>query len=418
MTLSEIDQEYAIELTVPLAVVLMIENAIGLFLNLTVLIVDHFNQRSMKSPSNLFITNLNVVDIVICLTSIPLTFAMMVTSRIHGRAFCYCHEATISFASTASVVNLLVITLDRYDTIITPMKRRFTPTNSKFTVVFIWGLSIFGFVMPFIGYNFSSPDDGEEITKNHTELPCYLWFQLSHERKYYYELYYAIFYVFANVAIIVCYCRIYHEARSRLQFRSAVVKATFGHLQKKSNLKDNSMARSQEKRVTKMTLIIVSTFMVCWGPHAILSIISVVEKLNWTLEVIQLCFLALAFSTTILHPLVYVFMRQNFRKTLRSRFLGDTVRVSPQEIDNAIQNITAPAKQVARRIGLKRHLTLPAPDPSTDRPSVSFLSTGSHERRRGTISELPIYSSSSAPSGNQLTVGSSSQSANTNVLNL
>jgi hypothetical protein len=132
--------------------------------------------------------------------------------------------------------------------------------------------------------------------------------------------------------MIYCYFKIFHEAKSRLNFRTALVKATFLNIPGAKAENPSMLAsRAHERRMTKMTMMIVSTFMICWGPHAILSVAMVILDSTLLLEQLQLWFLALAYFSTVLHPLLYAFMRQNFRQALIDRWKGrrGTIRVSP-----------------------------------------------------------------------------------------
>ena len=76
--------------------------------------------------------------------------------------------------------------------------------------------------------------------------------------------------------------------------------------------------KMHDRTLTKMILLIVSTFMICWGPHACTSTAIMINGTTMLLEEVQLCCLALAYSTTILHPLIYTFIRRAFwRKSLQ-----------------------------------------------------------------------------------------------------
>ncbi|XP_064628714.1 G-protein coupled receptor 22-like [Lineus longissimus] len=311
---------------------LMIENIFGLTFNLMVLVVYHLSRRSLTSVGNIIITSLSILDLLVGLTTIPLTFTIMVTSRMQSRLFCYFHEASISFASSASAINLMMISLDRYDTIITPLNRKLTMNNVKYVLIFIWVISLVGFCTPFFGYEASGTRDERSITGNLSELPCFEWFNISRKNKYFYELYYVILYIISNTVMIYCYFRIFHEAKSRLSFRTALVKATFLNIPGARTENSSVQAsKAHERRMTKMTMMIVSTFMICWGPHAILSVVMVILDSTLLLEQLQLWFLALAYFSTVLHPLLYAFMRQNFRQVLTDRWRSrrSTIRVSP-----------------------------------------------------------------------------------------
>ena len=66
-----------------------------------------------QSDSNPFITNLTVVDLLLCCTALPLTLVLVLGSRSQKAMLCFFHEASISFSSCTSAISLLVISFDR-----------------------------------------------------------------------------------------------------------------------------------------------------------------------------------------------------------------------------------------------------------------------------------------------------------------
>uniref|UniRef100_A0A8C8SY66 G-protein coupled receptors family 1 profile domain-containing protein n=1 Tax=Pelusios castaneus TaxID=367368 RepID=A0A8C8SY66_9SAUR len=61
-----------------------------------------------------------------------------------------------------------------------------------------------------------------------------------------------------------------------------------------------------QKRVFRMSLVIVSTFLLCWAPSPSRLLIK-----------LRLCFLAMAYGTTVFHPLLYAFRKKRVVSVLQ-----------------------------------------------------------------------------------------------------
>ena len=151
-----------------------------------------------------------------------------------------------------------------------------------------------------------------------------MWVEDPTGKRVYFELYYVLLYLIANIVMIICYVKIFRLAKRRINVRMTLVKVTMMNAQTENSNSSVTQApepihKMHDRTLTKMTLIIVSTFMICWGPHACTSIAIMINGTTMLLEQVQLCCLALAYSTTILHPLIYTFMRRTFRRNLMTR---------------------------------------------------------------------------------------------------
>ena len=343
------NEEYNLIFRVILGFILLLINGTGLILNGLVLSVGHSHERTVSTVSNIFITNLNIVDIIICLTAIPFTLALVLTSRLQTPLFCFFHEATISFASSASAIGLLVITLHRYTSIVTPFKKRFTLKNVKVVVGGMWFVSLIGFGSPFLALTKSKwlQDSSELYNDNMSEIRhalaivedkvvCFQTFEPSSGSRVYYELYYVVLYLLANTVMLVCYTSISVTARSRVQiglaFLTASVRLHGFPPHSRNAPKPSDAQKNLEKGLSHTTMRVVSTFMVCWGPHAITSTIGLFAGFSssLTLEMVQLCCLALAYSSCVLHPLIYVLMQGKFRRAFTERItIWRVTRVVP-----------------------------------------------------------------------------------------
>lgn len=359
-------REYSTEFTAVIGSVLILENICGLLFNVIVLFVYHkskWRKTSKKQTNNVLISNLNVVDTVVCLTAVPLTFYMVVRPQGQTSVTCLLHEATVAFASSACAINLLVITYDRYEAIIRPFSRKINEKNITCAIVFTWLVSIVGFFSPFAALALSKSYKKYEGSIIRT-FPCVVWVESAVNTKIYFEVYYCLLYVLANTVMVICYFRIFKTAvHSRMTVRLALVRASLPGLRAAAagdleditdsnthsrdpdhNVGNNLQPEHQphteskkpnEKSVTRATMMIVSTFMVCWAPHTVTSLVIMVAGSSHGLDMVQFCCLTLAYLSCTLHPLLYVVMRKafrdNLRHSLRRALQGHQVHPAPNQ---------------------------------------------------------------------------------------
>lgn len=77
-----------------------------------------------------------------------------------------------------------------------------------------------------------------------------------------------------------------------------------------------------------MSLLIVSSFLLCWSPITLLNAVRLLSARPSGLTAhLRLAFLVLAYSSTVLHPLLYAFTRQKLQKALKSTMKKRVVSV-------------------------------------------------------------------------------------------
>ncbi|XP_070579927.1 G-protein coupled receptor 22-like isoform X1 [Ptychodera flava] len=321
---------------VTMSCVLIIELIVGLVFNIIVLLTYHSPSRPIHSSGDLFITNMNIVDILISSISITMTLTLLLTP-ITEPLFCYFHEATVSFASTTSAVNVLIISLDRRDKILHPMNRRFTDKNAIWIILLTWCISFGGFCSPFFGLNSTDFQKASELSQV-IHKRCYYWFYIS-RHNYYYELYHIpIFFIASFVMIFAYYSIIKVARRGRSTHSSVLHPATVASTTQSTsvNAPINTNYKDPEKRVSLTISIIIATFIICWGPHTCTSIAILCSRPNQQYEMLQHCLLVLAYSTTVTHPILYVFMKRNFWSGFREAWCVQcqSNRITPQIEEN------------------------------------------------------------------------------------
>ncbi|XP_029358880.1 G-protein coupled receptor 22 [Echeneis naucrates] len=443
---------YPLGFQVSLTTVLMLELVLGFSSNLTVLVLYCAQSNLVDSVSNLVTVNLHVLDILVCVLCLPLTVAVILLpangSGVSSLAtLCCFHEACVTFTSVATAVNVLVISLDRYDISVRPASRLLTPRRAALLLTAVWAVSLAVFFLPFLEGDFfsSTAEDGEDempVKQNndseHTVGPTSILPSLtppflpstypsssSHHLPpawqnrtllcvggqgyytglaMYYHLLLQVPCFFIAVAVMLftysrilqalnirigshmmrgtrtkdstCRIRCRRQRRKDLSLPTEVVSSNqnqnLNHpplipsatptptsppplssipqgmsdtsastqIPAASQLPASSMGvqasvsaiialrravrrhrdrRERQRRVLKMSLIIISTFLGCWAPLSAVNVLILYLGPSDSLVRLRLCFLAMAYGTTIFHPLLYAFTRQKLRRALKTR---------------------------------------------------------------------------------------------------
>ncbi|KAM9846206.1 G-protein coupled receptor 22-like [Aulostomus maculatus] len=373
---------YPISFQVSLTGFLILEFVLGLSSNLTVLVLYCMKQNLISSVSNIITMNLHVVDVLVCICCIPLTtVVVLLPLETHTAVICCFHEACVSFASVATAANVLAITADRYDISVRPANRVLTMGRAVAVLGSIWALSCFSSLVPFmeVGFFISS---GMDLV-NHTAL-----FTVAHTNEYYTELglYYHLLaqipiFFFTAVVMLVTYYKILqalnirigtrfqhnlpqkkHKMKNTISLSAATQAGSTDASQSNTGARAGGNAplgmrasvsviialrravrrhrerRERQRRVFRMSLLIISTFLLCWTPITVLNTIILSSGPSDLTVGLRLGFLVMAYGTTIFHPLLYAFTRQKFQKVLKSRMkkrMVSVVEADPTP-DNAV----------------------------------------------------------------------------------
>lgn len=279
---------------------------------------------------------------------------------------CCFHEACVSFASVATAANVLAITVDRYDISVRPANRVLTMGRAVALLGSIWALSFFSFLVPFmeVGFFIHSGTDLVNQTVAHSN-------EYNTELGLYYHLLAQIpIFFFTAVVMLVTYYKILQALNIRIGTRfqhnlpkkkqkskktvslstATQAESTDGSqsstgvrgggnaplgmrasvsviIALRRAVKRHRERRERQKRVFRMSLLIVSTFLLCWSPTTVLNtIILSTGPSDFTVR-LRLGFLVMAYGTTIFHPLLYAFTRQKFQKVLKSKMKKRVVSV-------------------------------------------------------------------------------------------
>ncbi|KAK7144967.1 hypothetical protein R3I94_011148 [Phoxinus phoxinus] len=161
-----------------LSAVLLLELLLGVGGNLTVLVLYCGHCSLLESVSHAVTLSLHTLDLLLCLLCLPITATLLIlggASVPHHALLCCLHESAASFASVGTALNLLLISLDRYDISVRPANRLLTPRRATVLLVAVWAISLAMPLLPFVEAGFvSGQGEGVFLHSNSTVL-CSEW---------------------------------------------------------------------------------------------------------------------------------------------------------------------------------------------------------------------------------------------------
>lgn len=296
------------ELKIIVGIILVLEFVIGVFFNITVLLLPEPKwSKNMKTGNNL-IKNLHIFDLTICICLVPLTFAVLMNSPKVNEILCFFHESLVAFATSGLCVNILFISMERYASIASSSTFKFVQ-KSKIFIVFIWVVSTIGFILPWINMGVKNEHVEDIIHKeeNQSLVDCEHLITSYNEYNIY-EIYSIGIFAFTFIGTLFCYFQIYRVAKKRL-----VIK-TNNNGDKKALAK-----QQQEKRAFKVTVSIVGCFLFCWSLFVSVSLVEMVAEPSITVNAAHLVSLTVIFLSTIIHPVLYRFIHGDIKRLIRRR---------------------------------------------------------------------------------------------------
>ncbi|XP_038079238.1 gonadotropin-releasing hormone II receptor-like [Patiria miniata] len=298
-------EDYVIRLV--LYVIIFVVSTIG---NVAVL-VSLLHGRRRKSRVNLLIVHLTVADLIITFFNIPMDFIWILTTRWYGGDFlCRLCMYVAMIGLYASPFILIVISLDRFASIVFPLSVRQADMRCKIMLRVAW-------VACFVA---SGPQVLVHEVMSHPYYPEYTQcvdYGFSAHHPVVWNVYHwfvvCATYFFPLALIVGCYTAIVIKI-----FGNSTIRSYSGNNGNRMTLR-RSGADTLPKaraRALMMTGTIVTAFIVCWTPSCIEgATIHVNPKLAeneppWLKQLL----LALMYSNVCVDPIVYGMFTVDFRR--------------------------------------------------------------------------------------------------------
>nr|7UL3_A Chain A, Histamine H2 receptor [Homo sapiens] len=281
-----------ITITVVLAVLILITVA-G---NVVVCLAVGLNRR-LRNLTNCFIVSLAITDLLLGLLVLPFSAIYQLSCKwSFGKVFCNIYTSLDVMLCTASILNLFMISLDRYCAVMDPLRYPVlvTPVRVAISLVLIWVISItLSFLSIHLGWN----SRNETSKGNHTTSKCKV--QVN-------EVYGLVdgLVTFYLPLLIMCVCY------TLMILRLKSVRLLSGSREKDRNL----------RRITRLVLVVVAVFVICWFPYFTAFVYRGLRGDDAINEVLEAIVLWLGYANSALNPILYAALNRDFRTGYQQLF--------------------------------------------------------------------------------------------------
>ncbi|XP_057655994.1 prolactin-releasing peptide receptor-like [Diorhabda carinulata] len=333
----------------------------GIFGNLLVCYVV-FRNKAMQTVTNLFITNLALSDILLCMLAVPFTpLYTFLGEWVFGGLICH----LVSFAQGISVyistLTLTSIAIDRYFVIIYPFHPRMKLFTCIVIIIIIWIFSII-VTLPYGVYVKLVPSE-----RNKEKYFCDENWPTEDWRRAFGGITTAMQFFIPFLIMAYCYICVSIKLNDRARSKPGC-----------KNSRKEEIDRERKKRTNRMLISMVAVFLISWLP---LNTFNIVNDFYQQMEKWYFYYLAffvghaIAMSSTCYNPFLYAWLNENFRKEFKQVlpcFYGATRRIPICTFENwksertcngheNQQDSLLPSSGIHRKLSLRDRKSPPPP---------------------------------------------------------
>ncbi|XP_056619496.1 opioid receptor, delta 1b [Triplophysa dalaica] len=323
----------AVAIAVCITVLYSVICVVGLFGNILVM-YGVVRYTKMKTATNIYIFNLALAD-ALATSTLPFQSAKYLMSTWpFGELLCKVVIAIDYYNMFTSIFTLTMMSVDRYIAVCHPVKAlEFrTPAKAKIINICVWILSS-AVGIPVMVMAITVTDKGKTICMLKFPDPDWYWDTVT-------KICVFIFaFVVPVLVITVCY--------GLMIIRLKSVRLLSGSKEKDRNM----------RRITRMVLVVVAAFIICWTPIHIFIIVKTVVEIDKKNLVVVACWhlcIALGYMNSSLNPVLYAFLDENFKRCFRDFCLPFRSRMDQSSFSRARSVTREPNTVCAKTVSRKR----------------------------------------------------------------
>ncbi|XP_061883387.1 LOW QUALITY PROTEIN: somatostatin receptor type 5-like [Entelurus aequoreus] len=281
--------------------------AVGLVGN-TLVIHVVVNYTRNESVTNIYILNLAIADELFMLGLPFLAVQNALLSWPFGSLVCRVVMTVDAINQFTSIFCLTVMSVDRYLAVAHPIRSSWwrRPRVAKTVSLAMWAGS-FVVVLPVVVFADVLEDDGNCSIV--WPEPAELW-------KTSFIVYtFTVGFFCPLLVICLCYLLIVIKVRSVGKRAQAT----------------SSRRRKSERKITRMVVVVVAVFVLCWLPFYALNIVNLLVVLPGDLRGLYFFVVALSYANSCANPILYGFLSDNFKRGFRKALCRSSRRVKSQD---------------------------------------------------------------------------------------
>ncbi|XP_054459660.1 somatostatin receptor type 5-like [Anoplopoma fimbria] len=266
------------------------------------------NYTKNESVTNIYILNLAIADELFMLGLPFLAVQNALLSWPFGSLMCRVVMTVDAINQFTSIFCLTVMSVDRYLAVVHPIRsfwwRR--PRVAKAISATMWAGS-FVVVLPVVVFADVLKDDGN----------CSIvWPEPAEVWKTSFIVYTCTVGFFCPLLVIcMCYLLIVIKVRSVGKRAQAT----------------SSRRRKSERKITRMVVVVVAVFVLCWLPFYALNIVNLLVVLPGDFRGLYFFVVVLSYANSCANPILYGFLSDNFKRGFRKALCGASRRVKSND---------------------------------------------------------------------------------------
>ncbi|KAA0713351.1 G-protein coupled receptor 161 [Triplophysa tibetana] len=294
-----------------------------------IVVVTLYRKPYLLTPSNKFVFSLTLSNLLLSVLVLPFVVVSSFNGEwLFGVVWCNFTALLYLLISSASMLTLGAIAIDRYYAVLFPMVYpvKITGNRAAVAIFYLWLHSLVGCLPPLFGWSAFEFDP----------------FKKTCSVAWYRELGYTAFWVvwcclIPLCAVLVCYSLIFRVARlkARKVHCGTVVVSQLPSSSNKNSRKNSTAsvssigsrrgmiyAGSQCKALVTI-LVVVGTFLLTWGPFVVVICTEAVWGKGSVSPGLETLVTWLSFVSAACHPLIYGLWNKTVRKELLGMCCGD-----------------------------------------------------------------------------------------------
>ncbi|XP_041660018.1 vertebrate ancient opsin-like [Cheilinus undulatus] len=273
----------------------------GLLNNLLVLVL-FCRYKMLRSPINLLLINISISDLLVCVLGTPFSFAASTQGRwLIGEVGCVWYGFANSLFGIVSLISLAVLSYERYSTMMTPTEADSSNyCKISLGITLSWVYSLIWTMPPLFGWSSYGPegpgttcsvDWSAKTANNVSYIICLFVFCL----------------IVPFLVIVFCYGKLLCAIRQVSGINA-------------------SMSRKREQRVLFMVVIMVICYLLCWLPYGVMALLATFGPPGLVTPEASIIPSVLAKTSTVINPVIYVFMNKQFYRCFQALLRCETPR--------------------------------------------------------------------------------------------